>query len=127
MCSNSINKALGRLDFVERIDANLKTYTFEIYFKINSVVDFGKIRKKVEDAGFSVSSFVATIHFNNVQLKDNQPVIVGSNAILFLNLKEQALDGEKQVKLLDKGFVSSVESKRMSLPVLSPGNYHGTI
>ena len=33
MCSNSINKALKTLDFVERVDADIKTYTFEILFK----------------------------------------------------------------------------------------------
>src|SRR3978361_1638797 len=65
MCSNSINKALKTLDFVDKIDADIKTYTFEISFKANSNVDFDKIRKKVENAGFTVSGFVATMHFNN--------------------------------------------------------------
>ena len=40
MCSNSINKALKTLDFVENVNADLKTYTFEISFKANSNIDF---------------------------------------------------------------------------------------
>ncbi len=79
MCSNSIYKALKTLDFVEEIDADVKTYTFEISFKTNSHVDFDKIKKKVEDAGFAVSGFVATIHFNNVQVKNNMPVTMAIN------------------------------------------------
>src|SRR5438874_4569695 len=69
MCSNAINKALKTLDFVDKVDADIKTYTFEISFKANSNVDFDKIKMKVEKAGFSVSGFVATVRFNNVQVK----------------------------------------------------------
>lgn len=30
MCSNSINKALNTLDFVDKVDADNKNYTFEL-------------------------------------------------------------------------------------------------
>ena len=125
MCSNSINKALKTLDFVENVNADLKTYTFEISFKANSNVDFDKIKKKVEDAGFSVSGFTAFINFNNVQVKDNKPVTIGDKTFLFVNIKEQPLNGIKEVKILDKGFISPKEYKRF--PVSSPGTYHVTI
>lgn len=125
MCSNSINKALKTLDFVENVDADLKTYTFEISFKANSKADFDKIKKKVEDAGFSVSGFTAFIIFNNVQVKNNKPVTIGDKTFLFVNTKEQPLNGVKEVKILDKGFISPKEYKRF--PVSSPGTYHVTI
>ena len=127
MCSNSINKALKTLDFVEKIDANIKTYTFEIFFKAKSNVDFDEIKKKVENAGFSVSAFVATIDFNNVQLKATQPVVIGNKTLLFVNVKEQSLNGLRQVRVLDKGFVSSKEYKARPFTVASPGTYHVTI
>jgi copper chaperone CopZ len=50
MCSNSINKALTMLDFVLKVDADIKTYTFEIFFKPNSHVDFDLIKRKVENS-----------------------------------------------------------------------------
>ena len=111
MCSNAINKSLKTLDFVDKIDADVKRYTFELSFKSNSSVDFGKIKRKVEDAGFSVSSFVASIDFDNVQFKSDQPVRIGGNTLLFVNLKDQALSGETMVRLVDKGFISSKEYK----------------
>ena len=46
MCSNSINKALKTLDFVLRVDADIKTYTFEIVFKPNANVDFDMIKEE---------------------------------------------------------------------------------
>jgi len=72
MCSNSINKALKTLDFVLQVDADIKTYTFEISFKPNSSIDFDMIKNKVENAGFTVNGFVATILFNNVQVINSQ-------------------------------------------------------
>lgn len=126
MCSNSIFKALKTLDFVDKIDADVKTYTFGITFKSNSNIDFDLIKKKVEGAGFAISGFVATIEFNNVQLKKDQPVTVANKNFLFVNEQDQVLDGIKNVKLIDKGFVASNESKKNNLPVLS-GTYHAFI
>src|SRR5215212_4574601 len=77
MCSNAINKALKSLDFVDKVDANIKSSTFEITFKPNSKVDFEKLKNKVEGAGFSVAGFTATMHFNNVKIKSSEPVTVG--------------------------------------------------
>jgi copper chaperone CopZ len=126
MCSNSINKALKTLDFVEKVHADVGNYTFEIYFKESSVVDFNKIRKKVEDAGFSVSGFTATVNFNNTPVRESQPLEIGSNRIILVNIKEQSLNGIKKIKVLDKGFVSPKEAKRNSF-ALSEGVYHASI
>jgi copper chaperone CopZ len=124
MCSNAINKALRTLDFVQEVDANIKTYTFEISFKPNSIIDFDMIRKKVIGAGFSVSAFVANIHFNNVQVKNSQPVIIDNKTFLFVDAEEQILNGDKQVKIIDKGFISPKEYKKTALSESSPQSYH---
>ena len=127
MCSNAINKSLKTLDFVDEVNADIKTYTFEVTFKANSKVDFDKIKMKVEKAGFSVSSFVATIHFNNVKVKSNQAVTIGDKTFDFVNVKDQLLRGAQQVKILDKGFVSPKEYKSYTFSASSPGTYHATI
>lgn len=127
MCSNSINKALNTLDFVLKVEADIKTYTFEIFFKPNSNVDFDMIKKKVENAGFTVSSFVATILFNDVQVTNRLPVAIENKTFLFVNVKDQSLKGVRRVKVLDKGFVSQKEYKRNAFPVSFPGTYHATI
>src|SRR6476659_7513041 len=68
MCSNSINKSLRTLYFVDKITADVRNYTFEVSFKDGSNVDFDRIKKKVEDAGFSIGDFKATIYLSNNQL-----------------------------------------------------------
>ena len=124
MCSNSINKALKTLDFVDKVDADIKKYTFEIIFKSNSAVDFDMIKKKVEGAGFAVSGFVATMLFNNVQVINNQPITIEDKTFYFVNTSDQLVNGAKEIQVLDKGFVSSKEYKRNSFPNPSLRTYH---
>lgn len=124
MCSNAINKALKKLDFVLTVDADIKTYTFEISFKQNSIIDFDLIKKKVESAGFTVCAFYANLHFNNVQVNAGEPIVIQDKIFLFVNTKNQLLSGDKQVKIMDKGFVSAKEYKRNNYMVPSPQTYH---
>ena len=112
MCSNAINKSLKTLDFVEKIDANIKNSTFEITIKPGSVVDFDRVKKKVEDAGFFVARLVATINFDNLKISNDEHINVGNTTFHFLNTKNEVLNGNKDIRLLDKGYVSSKEYKK---------------
>jgi len=129
MCSNSINKALKTIDFVQNVNPNIKTSTFEITFKEGSSVDFDKLKKKVEDAGFTVASFVAFVNFANTEIKANEPVKVGDKTFYILNAKEKSLNGAKQVRIVDKGFVSTKDFKKNTLAAPTSGNgvYNVTI
>jgi copper chaperone CopZ len=127
MCSNSINKALQKLDFVDKVEADIKKYTFEISFKSNSTVDFEMIKKKVEGAGFTVSGFVASIVFNNVQVTNNQPINIGDKIFYFVNASGQSVNGVKEIKIIDKGFVSFKEFKSNPYLNSSPHTYHATL
>ena len=61
MCSNSIFKALKTLDFVEKVDPNIKTSSFDISFKPGADIDFDKLKAKVEGAGFFVANLTLLI------------------------------------------------------------------
>ena len=128
MCSNAIYKALKKLDFVGKVDADVKNYIFEVSFKPGSEVDFSRIKNKVEDAGFSVSGFSASIIFNSTALRENQPVKLGNSNLLFVNGTNQMLNGEVRVKFLDKGFVSAKDNKSINYTMLAEtATYHVTI
>ena len=112
MCSNSINKALKSLDFVQKVDANIKNSTFDISFKPGSKVDLDKLKKKVGDAGFSVAQFAVTMHFDNVAVINDGHTTVDGNVFHFLNISNQVLNGDKTIRILDKGFVSLKEYRK---------------
>jgi copper chaperone CopZ len=112
MCSNAINKSLRSLGFVEKVDANIKNSTFEISFKKEAVVDFDKIKAKVEDAGFFVANFSAILHFDNVAVENDSHIELNGKTLHFLNIKDQTINGDKTIKVLDKGFVTAKAYKQ---------------
>ncbi len=114
MCSNAIYKALQSVNFVEKVDANIKNSTFEMTFKPGAPVDFDVLKDKVEKAGFFVSGFWATVHFDNVTVENDEPVTAAGNTMMFLQVKDHQMNGDKKIKIIDKGFISSKEYKKNS-------------
>jgi copper chaperone CopZ len=114
MCSNAINKALKSLDFVDQVKADIKNSVFVITFKPGTEADFDLLKRKVEDAGFFVANFYATVHFNAVTAVSDQHLVLNNRTFHFLNIKDQLLDGDRTIRFLDKGFVSSKEFKKNS-------------
>lgn len=114
MCSNAINKALKTIDFIDKIDANVKTSNFDITFKPGSKIDFDRLKKKVEDAGFFVSRFIATVHFNNVQVRPGEPVMVGDKTFQFIKTDDRFLNGDLALRIVDKGFISMKEYRKIA-------------
>ncbi len=114
MCSNSIFKALQTLDFVDKVDPNIKTSSFDISFKPEVDIDFDKLKAKVEDAGFFVASFTVLYNFDNLAISNDKHINVGNSVFHFLKVNDHVLTGEKKIRLLDKGFVSAKEYKKNS-------------
>jgi copper chaperone CopZ len=112
MCSKAIYKALKTLDFVDGVEANIKNSTFDIAIKTGTTADFDKIKATVEEAGFSVAAFYATVHFDNVTANADAHIVVDGRSLHFLNAKRQLLNGDKTIRVVDKGFVSSKEYKK---------------
>ena len=127
LCSNAINKALKSLDFIDKVEPNLKNSTFDVTFKPGSKVDFDKLKNKVEGAGFSVANFSASILFNNVRIKPDENVVVGDKVLRFVNVKEQTLNGIRPVRVVDKGFVPAREYKKNNVATADNKVYHVTI
>jgi len=114
MCSNAINKSLKSLDFVDKVEANIKNSTFSILFKPGATINIDEIKNKVEDAGFFVASFSAIVHFDNQAVQNDNHLVVNGMAFHFLKTKDQTVNGDRNIRILDKGFVSAKEYKANS-------------
>ena len=112
MCSNAINKSLKSLEIVDKVMANIKTSSFEISFKPGAEVNFDQLKKKVEDAGFFVANLSATVNFNNLKVEKDEHYNVAGMNIHFLNANGETLQGEQQVQVVDKGYVSAKAFKK---------------
>ena len=114
MCSNAINKSLQSIDFVEKVEADIKNSSFDITFKPGSKVNIDELKEKVEDAGFFVASLTASVRFNNAELANDTHIEVDGTTFHFLNIKDQTIDGDKTIKILDKGYVTAKAFKQNS-------------
>ncbi len=115
MCSNAINKALSKLSFIEKVESEISTSSFNIQFKDGAAVDFDEMRKKVEGAGFSVAKLQIVTVFTNVNVKTGASVAVDGSNFYFINSKEQVLNGEQTITIVDRNFVPAKEYKKYSL------------
>ncbi|HLP37329.1 heavy-metal-associated domain-containing protein [Lacibacter sp.] len=112
MCSNAINKSLKTLSFITSVESDIKTSSFIINFKEGADINFDQLRKKVEDAGFSVAKLQVVANFNNVSVQNDQPVTVAGKQLYFLSVKNQQLSGEKVITIVDKNFLPAKEYKK---------------
>ncbi|MES2431152.1 MAG: heavy-metal-associated domain-containing protein [Bacteroidota bacterium] len=114
MCSRAIFKAIKTLEFVDKVEANIKNSSFDITFKPGTKIDLDMIKNKVEGAGFFVAAFSAKINFDGQLIKNDGHTTIDKNVFHFLNVKDQSLTGEHTIKILDKGFVTAKEYKKNS-------------
>jgi copper chaperone CopZ len=127
MCSNAINKALKTLPFVASVSTDLNKNMFTITYKDGQPVDFDAVRKKVEGAGFSVANMWVYANMNNLAITNNEHVSLGGLNLHFMHVKDQTLQGEKKLRVIDKSFVSSKEFKTFSAYTSMPCYQNGVM
>jgi len=112
MCSNAINKAVGELPFVADVKSDIKNSSFQISFKENADVEIDAIRQAVEDAGFSVGKLQLTGSFDNLEVNNDDHVSIGKTAFHFVGIKDQSLQGEQTLTVVEKNFLTAKQFKK---------------
>jgi copper chaperone CopZ len=109
MCSNAINKQLKSIAEVDSVAIDLNKNLFIVYLKNDNKLSPNDLKNKVEKAGFFVGSFVAYLNINNVAIADNTQL----DNFVFIDSKAQTVNGIVKVKLLNKGFVTAKDFKKL--------------
>ena len=120
MCSQATEKSLRTLGFIESITPDLNKNVFMIKFEDQKQVNLDLIKKKVQDAGFSIGSLAAVINFSNTKINGDGLALTGANAYHFVNAKDRVLNGNVKVTLVDKNFVSASAFKKKASQVTAP-------
>lgn len=114
MCTKAIDNALKELAFVEAVKPDIKNSAFAVVFKQGQEADIDALKKAVEDAGFFVAKFSITGSFNALEVRNDEHVSIGGKQYHFLNIKDQVLNGEKSLVLVDKNFLTPNGFKKYS-------------
>lgn len=112
MCSKATYNQLKSISEVELVEPDLNNTTFIIHFKSNTPVNINNLKKKVEDAGFSVGELVVLFKFDTQVAENNTSFVLDNNTYKFMDTKPSTLNGEVRLKILDKGYVIDKEYKK---------------
>jgi copper chaperone CopZ len=103
MCSNAINKQLKSLPEVVNVETDLNTNTFTVTLKENNMLSPKIFKEKVEKAGFFIGTLVITA----------KPETITKSPYILVN--DIATNGtEIQFQVVDKGYVTEKEFKKLS-------------
>ncbi|GAA4211818.1 hypothetical protein GCM10022289_41820 [Pedobacter jeongneungensis] len=126
MCSNATQKSLETLGFISNVKPDLNKNIFVLTFKKDANVNLDLVRKKVQDAGFSVGSLTANFNFNDVKVDDKGQAVVNGNVYRFVNVKDKTLSGTIKASVVDKDFISGSAFKKQASTAKSDAYASGT-
>lgn len=125
MCSQATEKSLRSLDFIQDIKPDLNKNIFVISFKKSKPVNIDLIRKKVQDAGFSIGNMTIVFLFSNLKLDENGQAVSGPDVYKFLNAKNKTLNGEVKASIVDRNFISGASYKQKAVQFKSESYVSG--
>jgi len=114
MCSNAIDKALQKVDFVESVKPDIKNSAFSIVFRQGAVIHVDALKDAVEDAGFAIGSLKLTGQFDDLKVEKDQHVKIGNENFHFIGHSSSTLKGEQTLTVVDKHFVTEKQYKKYS-------------
>ncbi|MBC7522827.1 MAG: heavy-metal-associated domain-containing protein [Flavobacterium sp.] len=113
MCSNAINKQLKVMPQVDNVATNLDTNTFTVILKKDSEITPQQLKQCVEKAGFFVGSMIITMTLDNPKLDSQASLNQGESTYVFLDSEAKKITEEVKAKVLDEGFVTKKEYKKL--------------
>lgn len=113
MCSNAINKQLKSMTEVDSISTDLNTNTFTVYFKKDTNLQPKALKKAVENAGFFVGSMVLTMKIDTEKIENNS-IKIQNDTFIFVDSKNLISGNEVSYQVIDKGFVTQKEYKKLA-------------
>ena len=112
MCSNAINKQLKALPEVANITTDLNTNTFTVTLNENTSITPQTFKQSVEKAGFFIGSLLLTSKTSSI--KNEKYIVVDA----------KTMDSEEVTyQVLDKGYVTDKEYKKLSKSLKKMGTY----
>ena len=126
MCSNATQKSLETLGFISSVKPDLNKNIFVLTFKKDADINLDLVRKKVQDAGFSVGGLTASFSFNQLKVDEKGQAIVDGNVYRFVNAKNKTLNGTVKASVVDKNFISGSAFKKQATTANSDAYASGT-
>lgn len=123
LCTQSVEKAINKLNFVESVHADLDQTTAFVTFKKDIDVSFIELARAVKKAGFSVGSIIIHVNSQGRQLDKNESFLIQEGFMIknidqVIYSKEQTLS----LQLIGSEYMSQQIFKhwRRKLKIIQP-------
>jgi copper chaperone CopZ len=125
MCAKSIYNNLIALDCIDSIDTDLNASVFLLKFKLGKAINPDIIRKKVEDAGFSVALLDLNYLFSTTTIAPDAHLSLEGQLFHFMVSSKETISGLQTIRIIDKNFLTEKAHKKLknltSLPCYTTG------
>jgi copper chaperone CopZ len=105
MCSKAVYKALLKVPSIKNVQVDVQKSSFQIVFDDKVRADLGRVKKAVEDAGFSVASLRLNAFFDHVAIANDVQLLLQGARLEFSDVKQQMLNGETTLRVIDKNYL----------------------
>lgn len=110
MCSNSVEKLIRQLNFVEDVKMDLNNTTAQVFFRNGRKVDIHALAQKVFDSGFSVRTLQANFNVGEkVIVKEGAGFEYEGDQYILVKPSEKEIRGEITITFIGKKFLSKKE------------------
>ena len=113
MCSNAINKQLKSIAEVTNVETDLNTNTFIVTLNEQNQLSPRIFKEKVEKAGFFIGSLTITAKSETI----------ANSSYILVNSKPNATTAQVEFQVLDKGYVTEKEYKKMTKSLKEVATY----
>ena len=113
MCSKAIYKALEALPMIQTVEVDIEKSSYKMTFK-EGTISPDDIRSAVENAGFFVASLQLQGIFKENKVGKDTHLDINGSTYHFVGVKDQTLDGEKTITIIDKSYLPQKERKKYS-------------
>ncbi|MBK7763693.1 MAG: heavy-metal-associated domain-containing protein [Bacteroidetes bacterium] len=112
MCSNAIYKKLTAIKGVDSVAIDLNENLFTIFLAKDSKVKPSELKESVEKAGFFVGSLILTFPKENFTQYYRTELRTENVTYILMNQQFEIVGNTIQVRIMDKGYVTSKEYKK---------------
>ncbi len=112
MCSRAIYKSLQQVSFVSNVQEDIEHTSYHIQFSDPEKISLDKLKKAVQDAGFTVARMEVKANFKNADVASDSSLRINDVIFYFVGISKQSLNGDKSLLILDKDFLLEKDRKK---------------
>lgn len=114
MCSNAIYKQLQKSPNVDKVETNLNTNTFTVYYTKDNQTKPLEIKESIEKAGFFVGSMIVYLPSESLKSNSKTTLEQDKTTFVFLDGNAKISTNQTKIKILGKGYLTSKDFKKWS-------------